>query len=540
MECSLPAELWSRVLRFVTLDDNVNEDDQLLLLHPASSYHLSLSNKRSVVNVCRKWRRLAIEYLWESVGNVTLAQLVALAGFLRKDARRTRLLSSSAGQATRHGQHSGCEDGSSTDGDGGSGELNAPYIPRGWWVRSLVTRFNFGDDLATFVQAITAIFPFCPNLTSFKHIHDFNGPLPTSVITALASYCGRTLVWFQLDWGGVNIDDLIHLLDQSTALQHIGLGCTFDPPSSNLLPLESQEARKRDLHFPNLCSLQFGNSEDGMFRRFNSHLLEAASWNVPSLTAVVIDLDARTSIEEVMGFLQVHGRKLRTLSLTDSGRNEGISIGWNEIFGMCPQLTDMRLAYNPFFNFNIEAFTSDFVAKEVNGETSAELSVAPVAQGELPILPDLITSPLAVQLQRLCFDKWEFFPGMDCTTRHTDDDGDQDMFLPSADEFLARVTADQVEAPIQVESAEHVQQEEEQDIAAQEHSERLVKGYCRVLDHIFGALGGKLTPALRVIQFDFHAGRLDLPESSWEWWNGWLSEWNARGLRIEGCQHVSL
>jgi len=361
----------------------------------------------------------------------------------------------------------------------------------------------------------------------------------------------------------VDIDDLIHLLDRSTSLQHIGLGCTFDPPSSNLLPPESQELLKRDFHFPNLRSLQFGNSEDGMFRKFNSHLLEAASWNIPSLTAVVIDLDARTSIEEVLGFLQVHGRKLKSLSLTDSGRVEGIPIGWNEIFGMCSQLTDMRLSYSPFVNFNVETFALSDPAPRVGEEsTNSDLSVAlgggAVAQGEVPSLPNLITSPSAVHLQRLCFDKWEFFPGMECAVRaHASEGGGggaggPHMLLPSADDFLARVTAAHADGGESILEPEYEQgqepgvvgrsnqEEEMEDLAAQEHSGRLLDAYCRVLDNIFEALGGKMTPALRVVQFDFHAGRLDLPPSCHEWWNEWIIKWRARGLRVEGCQHVPL
>ena len=92
---------------------------------------------------------------------------------------------------------------------------------RGWWIRSLHTRFNFGDDLDVFVSTITSILQHCPNLTTFMHVHDFNGPLPTRVITALTENCGHTLLRFQLDWGGVDIDDLIRLLETSPVLQHL-------------------------------------------------------------------------------------------------------------------------------------------------------------------------------------------------------------------------------------------------------------------------------------------------------------------------------
>lgn len=543
-QCSgyLPAELWSRILRFTTLEDSVNDDDNLLLLHPTASHKQSISNKRAVVSVCRRWRKLATEYLWESVGNSSQVQLVELAGYLRRDAegarkelRDTRLAHRARGR--------GSEGSSDTDvlSSVASSNGNGNRIPRGWWIRSLITRFDFGDDLDTFVSAITAVFPYCPNLTSFTHIHDYNGPLPSSVINSLADRCGRTLVRFQLDWGGVHIDDLIHLLNQSRSLQHIALGCTFNPPSSDLLPPEKRELVKKDFKFERLRTLQFGNSEDGMIYKFNSHLLEAASWNVPSLTTVAIDLDARTSIEEVIGFLQVHGGKLKSLSLTDSGRVEGIPITWSDIFTLCPHITELRTTYSPFVNFNIGAFVgdSDFEGQDLGsegGEVEAEIEVLEAVV--LPELPHLVTSTVAPRLERLCFDQWEFFPGFDCVLRHGGHDGPHTPPIAEPEEFLAGILAHS--QGIQSAPLACVLEGLDANVGSQKSSERVLKAYCRVLDNVFQGLVGKMTPALRVIQFDFHASRLDLPESCLEWWNGWVSKWQSMGLRVEGCQRVPL
>jgi hypothetical protein len=490
---------------------------------------------------------LATEYLWESIGNTTQAQLVELAGYLRRDAEDARQPRIDRAIPVARRQH--CGESSSTD-VAASGNRNHGHLPRGWWIRSLITRFDFGDDLDTFVQCLIAIFPFCPNLKSFSHIHDHNGPLPSSVINALANYCGRTLIRFQLDWGGVHIDDLIHLLDHSGSLQHIALGCTYNPPASDLLPAEERELLKREFKFDQLQTLQFGNSEDGMIYKFNSHLLEAATWNVPSLSTVAIDLDARTSIDEVLGFLQAQGGKLKSLSLTDSGRLDGIPITWNDIFALCPRITELRTTYNPFVHFNIAAFAAELSEEDAeNGEgdpdvdVDADLDIAVHTEtAATSALPQFVIESVATRLERLCFDQWEFFPGIDCVMGHgAHGDGAYLDSPTDPEQFLASILADsqdqdqdnpteQLPADVEVEV----------DKTTQERSERLLKAYCRVLDNVFKDIGGKMTPSLRVIQFDFPCGRLDLPKSCLDWWNNWVQRWQSKGLQVEGPGRIPL
>lgn len=416
--CRLPIELWRKVFRFATQEDGVDDG---LLFHPEVTPSHVLETKLAVTQVCHLWKDIADEYLWESVGNTDQRQLILLAELLVKEQRSA---------IWRNGNR--CR--------------------RGWWIRGLHTRFNFGECLDTFIHSIVSILQCCPNLHTFMHIHDFNGPLPTRVITALANHCGSTLHSFQLDWGGVNIDDLLLLLETSPALQHLAVGCTFAPPSFN-------SVASRQLRFHRLRSLHFGNSEDGMTRRYNCHLLEAATWHIPALSTVSIDLDARTAVDELFGFLQTHGPKLNSLSLTESGRIDGMPVRWNDIFTLCPKLKELRVSHSPFSHPNLP--TRHF-----------------------------IESKTAAHLERLCFAQWEFFPGVDKDLLHPD--------LP------------------------------------------MVASLKRALDSQFEPIGSDLTPSLKVVQFDFHAGKLDLPESFTSWWDEWLIKWHGKGISIEGCQRKPL
>jgi len=307
-----------------------------------------------------------------------------------------------------------------------------------------------------------------------------------------------------------------------------------------LLPPEKRELEKKEFRFDKLRILQFGNSEYGMIYKYNSHLLEAASWNVPSLTTAAIDLDARTSIEEVMGFLQAHGSKLRSLSLTDSGRVEGIPITWQDVFTLCPNVTELRTTYKPFMNFNIGAYAAETNIEADHGDATDEVDAAGEVTPNPPGLPHLITSTVAGRLERFCFDQWEFFPGLDCVLGHGDDHGpDANPILADPEQFLASILAHSPEAPLPI-SPTIPDSDGEPNPTSKEGSDRVLKAYCRILDNVFRGLGGKMTPTLQVIQFDFQAGRLDLPDACIEWWQRWLLKWRSMGLRVEGCERIPL
>lgn len=412
---ALPTELWHKVrgrlftlssktdafvqiIRFAT-DDDCNSPE--LQTHPEALPTRALKTKLLTVQVCRTWRAIGTEFLFEFVGNKDQAQLVYISQLLRSSNSSPKL---------------------------------------GWWIRSLHTRFHFGDDLNVFSSTIVSILQCCPRLTTFMHIHDFNGPLPTSVVTALTAHCGKSLRRFQLDWGGVNIDDLRHLLETSPSLQHLAVGCTFAPPSFT----PSQEFR-----FHKLRSLHFGNSEDGMTCRFNYHLLEASSWILPALQSVSIDVDARTSIDELMTFLSAHGSKLLKLSLTDSDRLDGFPISYNRVLQLCPNLRDLRIPFNSF-------------------------TAVPQISGQ-PI------TDVPKSLNQLCFAQWEFFP-----------DGGEPDDLEAA---LAAL---------------------------------------RVHERYFEVFIGSLGSVLKCVQFDFHAGFLDLSERCRPWWDRWVDEWTSSGLEVRG------
>jgi hypothetical protein len=132
---------------------------------------------------------------------------------------------------------------------------------------------------------------------------------------------------------------------------------------------------------------------------------------------------------------------------------------------------------------------------------------------------------------------------MDCVMH--EDHGGQHMSEANPDDFLANVIALPTDIPFTDPDAPPHPSMDNQELEAEtglsrERSERLLRSYRRVLDNVFEDLGGKMNPALRVIQFDFHGGCLDLPDSCLDWWNGWLSEWRARGLQVQGCGRVPL
>lgn len=207
---------------------------------------------------------------------------------------------------------------------------------------------------------------------------------------------------------------------------------------------------------------------------------------------------------------------------------------------MCPNVTELRTSYNPFSTFNIEVLTwepqpPDQVGLEGGTEDDLPETSSESFSSVLPELPQFITCPPASHLRRLCFDRWEFFPGIECAMDDEMHDGPHTS-VTSAEEFLASVTAQQDISVEPVPDSLTI----EVDTRAQERSERLISAYRRVLDHVFEGFGGKMTPNLQTIQFDFHSGHLDIPDSCMDWWNGWLQKWQAMGLSVEGCQRQAL
>src|SRR6201999_3048142 len=73
------------------------------------------------------------------------------------------------------------------------------------------------------------------------------------------------------------------------------------------------------------------------------------------------------------------GSKLLNLSLTESGRIDGMPITWNRIFTLCPSLVELRTSATPFI-----------------GVTEGSLS------------SPLVYGIVAQHLRRLCFVHWEF------------------------------------------------------------------------------------------------------------------------------------
>ncbi|KAI6047847.1 hypothetical protein EDC04DRAFT_27880 [Pisolithus marmoratus] len=263
-DCKLPPELWLIIFRLATRPD----DGQLTSIYEPFEgcfdlvSETVLRTRRSLVQVCRTWRALAIVFLYEDVR--VRPDVDTLSKFLESD---------------------------------------GPSTP-GRWVRRLelpytLTDHNSSTDVVQILQSCpflhTLVRPYLPEVR--RETHELRFGFPTGIV-ALSSLT-------RLDWwhyhtvarsGGIN--SLVDVLDNAPYLEYLTLGGEFHT---------AEELGA--LHLPALTTLRL--------RRVSATLLlQICGWVLPSLAHIIVDFSPESyAIEQVWS---TFGPQLSTVEF---GRN---------------------------------------------------------------------------------------------------------------------------------------------------------------------------------------------------------------------------
>lgn len=312
--CKLPPELWLIIFRLATRPD----DGQLTSTYEPFEgcfdmvSEIVLRTRRSLVQVCRTWRALAISFLYEDVRVRPDAD--ALKKFLGSD------------QFSSEGK----------------------YSTPGGWVRRLELPYTLTDhssstDVVHILQSCpfihTLIRPYLPDVP--RESNELRYGLPTGIV-ALSSLT-------RLDWwhyytvarsGGIN--SLVDVLHNAPYLQYLTLGGEFHT---------AQELG--ELQLPALTTLRL--------RRVSAALLlRICGWELPSLTHIIVDFPPESyAIGQVWS---TFGRQLST-----------VEFGRNVVFLMNDQITSfLRASPTSVKTFNYFIFFTMFPQLPMGIEASVE------------------------------------------------------------------------------------------------------------------------------------------------------------------------
>lgn len=312
--CKLPPELWLIIFRWATRPD----DGQLSCTYEPFEgcfdlvSEMVLRTRRSLVQVCRTWRALAISILYEDVRVRPDAD--ALKEFLESDQFSSEGNSSTPGRWVRR--------------------LELPYTS---------TDYSSSTDVIQILQSCpflhTLIRPYLPDIP--RESPESRYGFPTGMV-ALSSLT-------RLDWwhyhtvarsGGIN--SLVDVLHNAPYLQYLTLGGEFHTAPE-----------LGALHLPVLTTLRL--------RRVSATLLlRICGWELPSLAHIIVDFAPENhAIEQVWS---TFGRQLST-----------VEFGRNVVFLMNDQITSfLRASPTSVKTFNYFIFFTMFPQLSMGIEASVE------------------------------------------------------------------------------------------------------------------------------------------------------------------------
>lgn len=293
---SLPPELWLEIFRYATYVPRVHG------LSPGVPFERqrpsnfawgvntpvsSLATKRSLVVVCRAWRMLATELLYEHVVISSRRRAFLLA--------RTLYESHSAAKRSYAQSHAVGE------------------VPRGHaeWIRHVELRdCSRTSKTASFWNAVAAILSLLPNLHVLSGI--WEQPLSQGQLALLSRYIGNTIRSLYWEEGTI--------LEGQTSL----LNATFLPKFQSLRVLDIRKLKLEDQDsFPTSAASQICLSSvaEVLLPTCPTVLHFAGRLSLPRLRSVVLDAaNVRRSatssvISAIDMFLAAHGAKITTLEL---------------------------------------------------------------------------------------------------------------------------------------------------------------------------------------------------------------------------------
>ncbi|KII85460.1 hypothetical protein PLICRDRAFT_145170 [Plicaturopsis crispa FD-325 SS-3] len=282
----LPLELWLDIFRYATYTPNatsLSPVDPFVPLHP--SYNamgpnmptIAMKTKCSLVLVCRAWKRVATEILYEYIP-------------IRSPRRADMILTALNGIPL------------STSPDQRTSEY-------GKWTRHISVHTGVrGADTFSFLQKVYYILRLCPNLRAFTG--NWTRPLPIHFMAILVSKLGPSLhhlMWDEETFAAVSADTCViatpEFFGMFRALRVLdlrkGVGCA--------MPARDQKIPRPEL--PHVEDLLVGSQP---YR----NLPVASTLQLPSLRRVVLEQRGTFwLVSELKDFIAAHGPRIRSLDV---------------------------------------------------------------------------------------------------------------------------------------------------------------------------------------------------------------------------------
>ncbi|KIM75148.1 hypothetical protein PILCRDRAFT_92249 [Piloderma croceum F 1598] len=266
--------------------------------------------KRTIVAVCKLWRDVGLELLYDEV---VIRRVDSLSALLRT--------------------------------------LVAPSTDLGKLIKKFAIScvVPFGDDLTVFEQCVKCILAHCPCLIQFT-IHPSFHPIsidtePYEVQLRPLRVSDDILNITHLDWGyWLLLSDLISLLPQCPNLKslrfHLRSYDRIDQP-------DVENALSNSLVLPNLRELHFIRSDGpwGEPNRSDTYVDSrlAAQWSMPRLERFTYGNTHSLGFANIVGFCQTHGGSLRYLHLSPDWREWILNDTVQKVIDECPLLEHLVL-----------------------------------------------------------------------------------------------------------------------------------------------------------------------------------------------------
>jgi len=276
--------------------------------------------KRTIVAVCKLWRDVGLELLYDEV---VIRRVDSLPALLRT--------------------------------------IVAPSTDIGEFIKKIAIScvVPFGDDLTAFEQCVKCIVTHCPSLTQLI-IHP---SFPISIHAELYEVQLRPLRVSDdilnithLDWGySLLLSNLISLLPQCPNLKslrfHLRSYDRIDQP-------DVENALSNLVVLPNLRELYFVRSDGswGELNRSDTYVDSrlAAQWSMPRLERFTYGNTRSLGFANIVGFCQIHGGSLRYLHLGPDWREWILNDTVQQVIDECPLLEHLVL----WMSGNLEIITT--------------------------------------------------------------------------------------------------------------------------------------------------------------------------------------
>ena len=289
----LPDEALRLALRLATLDEESlkptfsqpKEIATYRFMEGERSYE-PFANKRAFARVCRQWREVVVQFLYEYVSDMPLITLV-----LETDGLDFKVVITSARQILLLGEML---------------EERVGGVKRGWWTKRLDIDPIMSSRAFNLTEETLRLLEMMPNLETFT-IPSFENPVNDSVhqgwLVDVQLDLGKLLRLRRVEWHGPGYDllDLYRLTQLCTNLEHVAVTLELSSEASpDAVPIAHDRIQTLMLNW---------------HEEFNVVSPSFTGWSLPGLRHISYFLHYQQSIPMLLPLLRMHGAHIRSLEM---------------------------------------------------------------------------------------------------------------------------------------------------------------------------------------------------------------------------------